>query len=166
MARTSTTRSGWRGSPATAPTWRPSPWTPFSNYRKNSFKYVTGPYQGYDFQVPSTRFLARVDYNLNDRNKLNVRFNLLNSSADILVSNSGSLGFGSRRSSLNSLNFANSNYAILENIRSVVGEWNASIKNNMSNNLIAGYTSSDESRKNISPPWFPLVEILQGNTNY
>src|SRR5213082_739754 len=137
-----------------------------SRYLKNNFGYVTGPYQGYDFHVPSARFLARLDFNLNDRNKLNVRYNLLNSSSDILLSNSNSLGFGSRRGTLDSLNFANSNYAILENIRSVVGEWNSSIGSNMSNNLIAGYTSSDESRKNISPPWFPLVEILQGGTNY
>src|SRR5205823_8312210 len=117
----------------------------------------TGPYQGYDFKVPSTRFLTRLDYNLNDRNKLSLRYNLLNSSSDILLSNSASLGLGNRRSSLNSLNFANSNYAILENIRSVVAEWNSSIRSNMSNSVIAGYNSSDESRKNISQPWFPLV---------
>src|SRR5207244_715900 len=101
-----------------------------------------------------------------DRNKLSLRYNLLNSSSDILLSNSSSLGFGSRRSNLDALNFANSNYAILENIRSVVGEWNSSIGHRMSNNLIAGYTSSDESRKNIAPPWFPEVEILQGGKNY
>jgi len=137
-----------------------------SSYLKTNFNYVTGPYQGYDFQVPSTRFLARLDYNLNDRNKLSLRYNLLNSSSDILESNSGSLGVPNRRSNLNSLNFANSNYGILENIRSIVGEWNASIGNRMSNNLIAGYTSSDESRQKISPPWFPLVDILQGTTAY
>ncbi|OLC74477.1 MAG: TonB-dependent receptor [Gemmatimonadetes bacterium 13_1_40CM_4_69_8] len=137
-----------------------------SSYLKNNFNYVTGPYQGYDFKVPSTRVLARLDYNLSDRNKLSLRYNLLNSSSDILLSNSASLGFGNRRSNLDALNFANSNYAILENIRSVVGEWNSSIARNMSNNLIVGYTTSDESRKNISPPWFPEVEILQGGTNY
>src|SRR2546421_67032 len=143
-----------------------------SRYLKNNFNYVTGPYQGYDFKIPSTRFLARLDYNLNDRNKLSLRYNLLNSSSDILVSNSASLGIGCRRngpspcSTLYALNFANSNYAILENIRSIVGEWNASIKSNMSNNLIAGYTSSDDSRKNITPPWFPEVEILNAGTNY
>src|SRR5437667_89106 len=137
-----------------------------SRYLKNTFNYATGPYQGYDFQVPSTRFLARLDYNLNDRNKLSLRYNLLNSSSDILESNSGSLGVPNRRSNLNSLNFANSNYGILENIRSIVGEWNASIGNRMSNNVIAGYTSSDESRQKISPPWFPLVDILQGTTAY
>src|SRR5437764_7020406 len=137
-----------------------------STYLKNSFNYVTGPYQGYDFKVPSTRFLARLDYNLSDRNKLSLRYNLLNSSSDILLSNYGSLGLGSRRSTLNALNFANSNYAIQENIRSVVGEWNSSIARNMSNNFIAGYTTSDESRKNIAPPWFPEVEILQAVRPY
>src|SRR5438128_6824656 len=126
-----------------------------SSYLKTNFNYTTGPYQGYNFKVPSTRFLARMDYNVNARNKLSLRYNLLNSSSDILLSNSASLGFGNRRSSLDALNFANSNYAILENIRSIVGEWNSSLGRNMSNNLIVGYNESDESRKNISPPWFP-----------
>src|SRR5438876_3410480 len=143
-----------------------------STYLKSNFNYDTGPYQGYDFKIPSTRFLTRLDYNLNDRNKLSLRYNLLNSSSDILVSTSNSLGFGCRRynppicSTLFALNFANSNYAILENIRSIVGEWNSSISSNMSNNLIVGYTSSDESRKNNGPPWFPEVEILKEGNPY
>ena len=136
-----------------------------SSYLQNNFNYETGPYQGYNFKIPSRRFLARLDYNLNDRNKLSLRYNLLNSSSDILVSNSGSLGLGNRRSTLTSLNFASSNYAILENIRSIVGEWNSSF-GNKSNNLIVGYNTADESRKVISPPWFPLVEIFQGTSNY
>src|SRR5439155_20611280 len=86
-----------------------------SRFLKNSFNYVTGPYQGYDFKTPSERFLARLDYNLNDHNKFNLRYTLLNSTTDVLVSNSNSLGFGNRRTSLDALNFANSNYAILEN---------------------------------------------------
>jgi len=137
-----------------------------SSYVLNNFDYVTGPYQGYDFKIPSTRFLARLDYNVNDHNKLSLRYNLLNSSSPQLVSNSSSLGLGNRRTSLNSLNFSNSNYAILENIRSIIGELNSTIGTKMSNNLIVGYTSSDESRTNINPPWFPEVEILSGGTNY
>jgi len=137
-----------------------------SSYLSNSFGYATGPYQGYDFKVPSTRFVARLDYNLSDRSKVSLRYNLLNSSSDILESNSSSLGFGSRRTNQYSLNFANSNYNILENIRSVVGEWNTSIGNNMSNSLIVGYNSSDESRNNNSPPWFPLVDILEAGRTY
>lgn len=136
-----------------------------STYLQSNFSYATGPYQGYDFKTPSRRFLARLDYNLSERNKLSLRYNLLNSVTDQLVSNSTSLGLGNRRSSLNSLNFANSNYAILENIRSIVGEWNSSF-GNKSNNLIVGYNTSDESRKNVNGPWFPEVEILSGTTNY
>ncbi len=137
-----------------------------STYLATNFHYNTGPYQGYNFNVPSNRFLVRLDYNINDRNKISLKYNVLNSSSDILISNSSSLGLGSRRSSLNSLNFANSNYAILENIRSTVAEWNSTIGSKMSNNLIVGYTSNDENRNNVAPPWFPEVEILQGGTNY
>jgi carboxypeptidase family protein/TonB-dependent receptor-like protein len=137
-----------------------------SRFLKNQFNYVTGPYQGYDFSTPSERFMARLDYNLNDHNKFNLRYSLLNSSSDVLVSNSNSLGLGNRRSNLTSLNFANSNYAILENIRSIVGEWNSTLGANKSNNLILGYNSSNESRQNVDGPWFPLVEILQGASNY
>src|SRR6266550_1719906 len=136
-----------------------------STYLQNNFSYATGPYQGYDFKTPSRRFLARLDYNLSDHNKLSLRYNLLNSVTDQLVSNSNSLGLGSRRGTLQSLNFANSNYAILENIRSIVGEWNSSF-GNKSNNLIVGYNTSDESRKNVDGPWFPEVEIRQGPDNY
>ena len=136
-----------------------------SRFLKNSFNYITGPYQGYDFKTPSTRFLARLDYNLNEHNKFNLRYNLLNSSTDVLISNSNSLGLGNRRTNLTSLNFANSNYSILENLRSIVGEWNATF-GNKSNSLIMGYNTSNESRNNVDGPWFPLVEILQGGSNY
>jgi hypothetical protein len=136
-----------------------------STYLKTNFNYVTGPYQNYDFKTPSRRFIARLDYNLNEHNKVSFRYNLLNSNTPVLLSNSGSLGLGNRRSNLTSLNFANSNYAILENLRSVVGEWNSTF-GNKSNNLIVGYNKSDESRKNVQGPWFPLVEILQNGINY
>jgi hypothetical protein len=136
-----------------------------STYLKTNFNYTTGGYQDYDFKTPSTRFIARLDYNLSDHNKLSVRYNLLNSETPVLISNSASLGLGNRRSNLTSLNFASSNYGILENLRSVVGEWNSTF-GNKSNNLIVGYNTSDESRKNIEGPWFPLVEILQNGTNY
>jgi hypothetical protein len=134
-------------------------------FLQTNFQFDPGEYQGYDFETPSTRFLARLDYNYNERNKFTLRYVLLNSSSDILVSNSGSLGLGNRRGTDQSLNFAGSNYSILENIRSIIGEWNATLGTNWSNNMIAGYTSSDESRGNNAPPWFPLVEVREGANN-
>ncbi|MGI9139989.1 MAG: carboxypeptidase regulatory-like domain-containing protein, partial [Gemmatimonadaceae bacterium] len=106
-----------------------------STFLRTNFGYETGPYQDYDHETPAMRFLTKFDFNVNERNKLSLRFNVLNSDTDVLVSNSSSLGFGSRRSNLFGLNFQNSNYKILENIKSVVGEWNSTFGNDMSNNL-------------------------------
>ncbi|PKL84104.1 MAG: TonB-dependent receptor [Ignavibacteriae bacterium HGW-Ignavibacteriae-3] len=136
-----------------------------SAYLKNNFNYVTGPYQGYDALTPSTRFIVKLDYNLNDKNKLTLRYNHLDSETDVLESNSSSLGFGSRRSNTTSLNFANSNYKILENIRSIIGEWNSIISDRMSNSMILGYTYQDESRGYVGE-FFPLVDILNGGSTY
>ncbi len=136
-----------------------------STYLKSKFGYETGPYQGYDFSIPSTRFLAKLDFNLDEKNKISVRYTQLDSKTDVLLSNSSSLGFGSRRTNLTGLNFQNSNYMILENIRSVIGEWNSVIGSNMSNNLIAGYTYNDESRDSRGT-FFPMVDILSGGSVY
>jgi hypothetical protein len=136
-----------------------------SNFLQTNFGYETGPYQGYDHQTPATRFVTKLDYNINDRNKLSFTYRHLNSETDVLMSNSSSLGFGSRRTNVNALNFRNSNYSILENIRSVVAEWNSIISRNMSNQVIAGYSYHDESR-GFRGERFPMVDILNGGSTY
>jgi hypothetical protein len=137
-----------------------------SSFLGGSFDYETGGYQDYDHETPATRILAKIDYNFNDRNKLSVRYNHLDSITDVLVSDSSSLGFGSRRTRTTAINFQNSNYQILEDIRSIVGEWNSIIGDNKSNSFIAGYTYQDESRASRGT-FFPFVDILAGdNTTY
>ena len=83
----------------------------------------------------------------------------------MLLSNSSSLGFGNRRSNTTGLNFETSNYAILENIKSGVGEWNSIISSNMANQLMVGYTTNDESRPQ-SGKLFPFVDILKEGSVY
>ena len=139
--------------------------TALSTFLAQKFNYQTGPLTGYDFEVPSTRVLAKLDFNANDANKFSVRYTLLNSSSDFPPSNSNSLGFGFRRSNLDALSYANSGYAILENLRSVVGEWNAQYGAKLSNNFLAGYSTSDESRE-AKGALFPTVDILSGSTTY
>jgi hypothetical protein len=136
-----------------------------STYLRENFQYETGPYQGYDHETPSMRFLAKINYNINEKNNLSIRYTHLDSSTDVLLSNSSSLGLGSRRTNSNSLNFQNSNYQIMENIRSLVGELNSRIGTNMSNSLIVGYTYQDESR-NSRGQFFPMVDIREGAANY
>ncbi len=138
-----------------------------SSFLQSKFNYATGPYQGFNLEVPSTRFIGKLDYNINDRNKLSFRYSQLNSESDQPISNSGSLGntSGSRRDNANSMSFQNSGYAILENIKSYIGELNSSIGSNMSNQIIAGVTLNDESRKSKGT-MFPLVDILNNGSNY
>ncbi|MBM4162483.1 MAG: TonB-dependent receptor [Ignavibacteria bacterium] len=136
-----------------------------SAYLKSNFNYESGPYQGYDHLTPGKRFLIKFDYNLDERNKLTLRYNHLDSETDVLLSNSSSLGFGTRRTNLTGLNFKRSNYTILENIRSIVGEWNSIISDNMSNNLLVGYSYSDESRGDVGK-LFPFVDVLSGGSVY
>ena len=136
-----------------------------SSYLSSNFGYETGPYQAYDHETPARRFILKSDFNMNDRNKLVVRYNQLDSQTDILSSNSSSIGFGNRRTNTNALNFQNTNYIQLENIRSIVGEWNSIIGSTMANNLIAGWTYQDESRDSRGT-FFPLVDILQQDLTY
>ncbi len=132
------------------------------------FNYATGPYQGFNLETPSTRFIGKLDYNLGDRNKLSFRYSKLTSQADQPISNSTSLGTSSpgRRDNTSSMSFQNSGYAIMENIDSYIGELNSQVGSHMSNQIIAGYTANDESRKYKIPNLFPLVDILNGGTNY
>ncbi len=139
--------------------------TTLSNFLRTNFNYETGPFQGYDFETPGLRFLVRLDYNVDDRNKISLRYTHLDSDTDVLVSNSSSLGFGSRRTNTTGLNFKNSNYKIIEDIRSIVGEWNSIIGDNMSNSLIVGYSYHDESREPVGQ-FFPFVDILNQGTVY
>jgi hypothetical protein len=136
-----------------------------STFLANNFGYETGGYQGYDHETPATRFLGKLDFNIDTRNKLSLRYTHLDSNTDVLASNSSSLGFGNRRTNSNALNFRNSNYIIQENIRSVIGELNSTIGDNMANNLIIGYTHQDESRDSRGT-FFPFVDILEGGSTY
>jgi hypothetical protein len=137
-----------------------------SAFLQSRFNYETGPYQDYSHLTPGRRLLGKFDLNVNNRNKLSVRYNQLDSDTDVLLSNSSSLGFGNRRTSTFGINYQASNYQILENRKSFVTELNTVIGSSMSNSLIVGYNNSDESRSTRVGSFFPFVDILNANTVY
>ncbi|WP_162053748.1 TonB-dependent receptor [Pontibacter pamirensis] len=136
-----------------------------STFLRDRFGYETGPYQGYDNQTRSNKFLAKLDYNINNNHRASIRYNMLDSERDALTSNSSSLGFGSRRTNLNALNYQNSNYIQFEKIHSVIGELNSTFGSKFSNNMIVGYTSQNEDRGSRGD-FFPLIEIQNAGANY
>jgi outer membrane receptor protein involved in Fe transport len=138
----------------------------FSAFLRTNFNYETGPYEGYNNDTRSDKILVKFDYNISRNHKFSIRYNFLNSSADILASNSNSLGFGNRRTNLQALNFRNTNYIQNEDIHSVIGELNSTFGNGkFSNNLIAGYTFQGEDRGSLGT-FFPLIEIQSGGQTY
>ena len=136
-----------------------------SNFLRTNFGYETGPYEGYTFTTPGRKYLGRVDYNINDKNKVNFRYLHLDSSTDRPLSGSSSLGVGRPNGSQNFLSYETSTYKILENIRSFVSEWSSIITPTISNSLIVGYTEQDESR-GPKGTFFPFVDIRQGGITY
>ena len=106
----------------------------------------------------------RSDYNINNSNKVSFRYNYLDSFSDTGLS-ARPRRCAAAPNSTGFMTFQNSNYQILENIRSGIGEWNWVIGNSMANSFQSGYTTQDESRA-ARGTIFPLVDIFEGGTNY
>ncbi len=133
-----------------------------SAFLRENYGYETGPYEGYDLETVGDKYLAKLDWNINDNHRFSIRFTRLDSESDQLISTSSSLGFGSRRGNGRAMSYQNSNYIIFDKITSIIGELNSVFNNKISNNFIAGYTFQNEDRGTYGEI-FPLIEIQNGN---
>jgi hypothetical protein len=135
-----------------------------------SWSFDPGTYTSFSAPQESTKFLFKLDYNINDNNKLTIRYNQLNAFRDVVPSGSG--GFlagppGGRANSNNALPFSKSFYRILNNLYSVFGELNSSFgKGKYANNLQIGYNIFRDTREQGgggAVVQFPTVDILGPN---
>jgi len=134
-----------------------------SDFMKDKFNYVTGPWEGYSNTNASKKFLVRVDWNINDKHKLTARYVHHNSDAEINISNSQSAGAGNRTTQFNSMSYKNSGYIIMDNTRSAVVELNSKFSNTLHNNLIVGYDKQIEDRAYMTGV-FPTIDIADGTS--
>ena len=134
-----------------------------SSFLKTNFNYETGAFENIPKETPGKPWMIKGDYNLSGANKITFRYNQLSSSTDVYQSGSSSLGTSRQTFSSNFLTFQNSNYKILENLKSGVGEWNSAF-GTFTNNMIVGYTFQDESRDQLAT-LFPFVVIGDGSGN-
>lgn len=134
-----------------------------STFMKEKFNYETGPWEGYSNANKSTKFLVRIDWNINDNHKLTARYVHHNSDAEINISNSSSAGNGNRTQSALAMSFQNSGYIIMDNTRSAVLELNSKFSNTLHNNLIVGFDKQIEDRKYRSA-MFPTIDIKEGTS--
>ncbi len=136
-----------------------------SDFMKDKFGYVTGPWEGYSNTNASKKFLIRTDWNINDKNKLTARYVHHNSEAEINISNSQSAGAGNRTTQFNAMSFQNSGYTIQDNTRSAVLELNSTLSKTLFNNLIVSYDKQIENRGYMSQ-MFPTIDIREGSATY
>jgi hypothetical protein len=133
-----------------------------STFMQEKFNYTTGAWENFDSKRESKKFLGRIDWNINDNHKLNIRYVHHDSSSDVPVSNSNSLGFGNRTQRVESMAFKNSGYTILDNTRSIVVQLDSKLSESWSNNFIAGYDKQIEDRGLQGGGLFPTIDILNG----
>jgi hypothetical protein len=124
--------------------------------------YDTGAYQGFLHKSESQKGIIKLDWNINDNNRLAVIYNWLDASKE---KPAHPTAIGSRGPNLATLQFENSGYEINNQLQSVQVELNSTISDNVSNKLQFGYTHFDDFRNPFSTP-APSILIEQNGSNY
>ncbi|HCZ22888.1 MAG TPA: TonB-dependent receptor, partial [Rikenellaceae bacterium] len=142
-----------------------------SEFAKSEYGYDTGSWEDFPADESNMKFLGRIDWNINDKNKLTVRYNYtLNRSWS--SPNGSSMDGGSRmpssRMSKNSMSYANSMYSIDNYVNTWSVDFNSRITDNLSNQFLATFSKLDDLRGTNSSE-FPFIDILKtdedGNTD-
>ena len=153
------------------------------NYLATNYGYNTGGYDNFPAFAPTAiNFLAKIDWNINEKNKLTVKYSNLSATSDVQINNSsipstptfsvtGKSGtissLPNSRYSLQSIAFQNSNYGFINKVRTYTAELNSSISNKMSNQLLYAVTQTDAKRTFPGGDSFPTIDIFNGaGSNY
>ena len=142
----------------------------------NQWGYDPGRYQGYANEAEefSTKFLARIDWNISEKHKLSVRYNqVVGTSPQVTNGSSGPYprtSSAANRVSQNSISFENAAYGFENTVRSVTAELNSYFSSKVSNQFLATYSKIQDTRTTPGSE-FPFVDIWDGgrgngNWNY
>ena len=150
------------------------------SFLNKTYGYNPGRYQGYSLDTPSYKFLARIDWNINENNKLNFRFSKSHdkdSSApsssttpfkDSVIYPGGEDATGGKSQSGRTANaglyFESARYYQEKNFTSFAAEWNSKW-GGVNNVLRATYSYQDEPRTYVGG-LFPTVDILKNGSYY
>ncbi|MBD8488598.1 TonB-dependent receptor [Echinicola sp. CAU 1574] len=139
------------------------------NHLINQWGYDPGRYEGYanEAEQTSTKFLARIDWNISDKHKLAVRYNqVVGDAPQVANATSGprprSPFPSGARVSQNSIAFENANYGFENTVRSITAELNSYFSPKISNQFLATYSKIRDTRTTPSDQLFPFVDIWDG----
>ena len=132
-----------------------------SDFVKEKYGYETGSWTDFPATESNTKFLARIDWNINDANKLAVRYNYtLNQAWN--STNGSSMDGGPRASysrfSQYGMAYANSLYSQDNLVSTVSVDLNSRISDNLSNQFLATYSKLDDMRGTNSED-MPFIDI-------
>lgn len=133
-----------------------------SNILRTRFNYETGAYQGFTHEQTNYKWLARLDWNINDVHKLSFTYNGLDAKKDKPAHPSA---IGRRGPDYTTLQFRNSGYQIVNKLNSFSTELKSNFKGNYANKLRLVYTTFKDKRNPFSTP-FPVLNITKNNTRY
>ncbi|HLW18803.1 MAG TPA: carboxypeptidase-like regulatory domain-containing protein, partial [Cyclobacteriaceae bacterium] len=142
------------------------------NHLINQWGYDPGRYEGYanEAEQYSTKFLARVDWNISEKHKLAVRYNqvtgissqLANGASGPRPRSGGGSNSAANRVSQNSITFENGNYSTENKVQSITAELNSYFSSKLSNQFLATYSKIQDTRSTPSDHLFPFVDIWDG----
>lgn len=124
--------------------------------------YDPGAYEGFTFDSNSTKGIFKLDWNINDKNRLAIIYNFLEASRE-QPAHPSALGF--RGPGPNQLQFQNAGYQINNNIDSFQLELNSDLSDGVSNKFQIGYTHFDDFRNPLSSP-APSITLTNEGSNY
>lgn len=133
-----------------------------SNILRTKFNYNTGAYQGFIHKQKNYKWLAKIDWNINDVHKLSFTYNGLSAKKDKPAHPSA---IGRRGPDYTTLQFQNSGYQIENKLNSFSTELRSNFKGNSANKLRMVYTLFRDNRNPFSSP-FPVINIAKYNTRY
>ena len=132
----------------------------FSDYMVDKFDYNPGSYSTSSVPTQADRLTTRLDWNINSKNSLSVKYFYLKSFNTNMPSGSGATG-GSRSPSADRIPFSSSYYRSNSNFNIIMADFNTTINDKLSNTLKIGYSALRDFR-DMDGGFFPQVDILNG----
>ena len=129
---------------------------------KNKFGYETGEYQGFNYKQKSSKWLAKLDWVINNNNSLSFTYNGLDASKEKPAHPSA---IGRRGPDFTTMQFRNSGYRINNKLQSFGTELKSNFGSRYANKLRLVYTTFRDNRDALSTP-FPVVNITKNNVRY
>lgn len=133
-----------------------------------TYKYNPGRYQGYSISTPDYKLMARLDWNINENNKLNIRFSHTHNATASSPSNSvnpivpnpyNRNTYG--RTSTYSQYFESNRYTTDQNFTSLAAELNSRLFDGRGTNMFRVTWSHQNEPRGFVGGNFPTVDILE-----